>query len=59
MPKLNREKLLEFIEFDQSEELDLETILDHCEVKDENFEEPEVIVPPKRKRRKFYKSKLR
>ena len=59
MPKLNREKLLEFIEFDQSEELDLETILDHCEVKDESFEDPEVIALPKRKRRKFYKSKLR
>jgi hypothetical protein len=60
VPKLNREKLLEFIEFDQSEELDLEIILDYCEVEEnESFEESKVIEPAKRKRWKFYKNKLK
>jgi len=57
VPKLNREKLLEFLESDHSEELDMSEILRSCEIG--RCEDIEPAVQPKRKRRKFYKSKLR
>lgn len=59
MPKLNREKLLEFLENDHSEEIELSAIVRYCEVGRYEYEEPQASIIPKRKRRKFYKSKLR
>jgi predicted DNA-binding ribbon-helix-helix protein len=51
MPKLNRGKLLEYLDNNYSEELNLSSIVRYCEV-DENVES-EKIKTPKRKRRRI------
>ena len=44
MPKLNREKLLEYLESDYSEELNLSSIVRYCEV-DGNAESEKIKSP--------------
>ena len=55
MPKINRERLFEFLENDCSEELELSKIVRYCEVGRYEDEEPAVIT--KRKRRKIFTNK--
>ena len=51
MPKLNRDKLLEYLDNNFSEELDLYSIVRYCEVGEHL--ESEKIKNPKKKRRRI------